>query len=251
VSAKSEYERPPPSQRLERSAQYKQLTVDSGAVMCRCTVATCGKEFRHKTHLARHMAVAHGLVVRSTSPKPIMKTRAAFCLITTPLTRMSRILCKDLLKPRHASRNPMKAINAGLIKQECLLRLPRAAAGTIKVSKKTKARAATLIAKMPDDAMSLLSSAGSPTLREVMTAPREMIAKKRPHEMVDESEAKRPSSGGAPGGVIRHGADSASSPVPPPLTSVSAANPVGDSSTDDVMQVTEKDKEVNTVEMTE
>lgn len=64
-----------------------------------------------------------------------------------------------------------------------LLRLPRAAAGTIKVSKKTKARAATLIAKMPDDAMSLLSSAGSPTLREVMTAPREMIAKKRPHEM--------------------------------------------------------------------
>lgn len=62
--------------------------------------------------------------------------------------------------------------------------------------------------------------------------------------LVDESEAKMPSSGGAPGGVIRHGADSASSPVPPPLTSVSAANPVGDSSTDDVMQVTEKDKEV-------
>lgn len=37
------------------------------------------------------MAVAHGLVVRSTSPKPIMKTRAAFCLVTTPLTRISRV----------------------------------------------------------------------------------------------------------------------------------------------------------------
>ena len=61
-----------------------------------------------------------------------------------------------------------------LLSHTGLQRLPRAAAGTIKVSKKTKARAVALIAKMPDDAMSSLS-AGSPMSRE-------MMAKKRPQE---------------------------------------------------------------------
>ena len=53
-------------------------------------------------------------------------------------------------------------------------------------------------------------------------------------------EAKRPMSGGAPGGVIRHGADSASSPVPPPLTAVAPANPTSNSP-DDVMFVSNDD----------
>lgn len=77
------------------------------------------KEFRLKAHLARHLATAHGLVVRSGSPRPVMKTRAAFCLITTPLTRISRRLCKDILNPRRAARSPFIPVNIAAIKQEC------------------------------------------------------------------------------------------------------------------------------------
>ena len=77
------------------------------------------QEFRLKAHLARHLATAHGLVVRSGSPRPVMKTRAAFCLITTPLTRISRRLCKDILNPRRAARSPFIPVNIAAIKQEC------------------------------------------------------------------------------------------------------------------------------------
>lgn len=48
-----------------------------------------------------------------------MKTRAAFCLITTPLTRISRRLCKDILNPRRAARSPFIPVNIAAIKQEC------------------------------------------------------------------------------------------------------------------------------------
>ncbi|XP_061173834.1 metastasis-associated protein MTA3-like [Saccostrea echinata] len=111
-------ERPTPNQRQERiAAQINSMR------MHRCTIAGCGKEFRLKAHLARHLATAHGLVVRSGSPRPVMKTRAAFCLITTPLTRISRRLCKDILNPRRAARSPFIPVNIAAIKQECQLRL--------------------------------------------------------------------------------------------------------------------------------
>ena len=48
-----------------------------------------------KAHLARHLANTHGLAIRSGSPRPVMKTRAAFCLITTALTRASRQVRTD------------------------------------------------------------------------------------------------------------------------------------------------------------
>ncbi|ESP02280.1 hypothetical protein LOTGIDRAFT_180212 [Lottia gigantea] len=76
-------------------------------------------EFKLKTHLARHLATAHGLAIRPGSPKPVMKTRTAFCLVTTALTRLSRRLCKDLLRPKHAARLPFIPINIAAIKQEC------------------------------------------------------------------------------------------------------------------------------------
>lgn len=111
-------ERPTPNQRQERiAAQINSMR------MHRCTIAGCGKEFRLKAHLACHLATAHGLVVRSGSPRPVMKTRAAFCLITTPLTRISRRLCKDILNPRRAARSPFIPVNIAAIKQECQLRL--------------------------------------------------------------------------------------------------------------------------------
>ncbi|KAL4238896.1 Metastasis-associated protein mta1 [Mactra antiquata] len=110
-------ERPPPAQRQERVAHNNLLRLH------RCTITGCGKEFRLKAHLQRHLATVHGLAIRPGSPRPVMKTRAAFCLVTTALTRISRYLCKDLLRPRHAARSPFIPINISAIKTECQSRL--------------------------------------------------------------------------------------------------------------------------------
>ncbi|XP_069673256.1 metastasis-associated protein MTA3 isoform X3 [Periplaneta americana] len=85
----------------------------------RCSLVNCGKEFKLRAHLARHYATAHGLAIRSGSPRPIMKTRTAFYLCTTPLTRISRRLCRHLIQPRHAARAPFWPINVPSVKQEC------------------------------------------------------------------------------------------------------------------------------------
>ncbi|KAH9499612.1 Metastasis-associated protein mta1 [Bulinus truncatus] len=110
-------ERPAPNARQERVAQMNSFR------MQKCTISGCGKEFKLKAHLARHLATAHGLAIQPGSPRPVMKTRAAFCLVTTELTRISRRLCRDILRPRHAARCPFTPINTAIIKQECQLRL--------------------------------------------------------------------------------------------------------------------------------
>lgn len=79
---------------------------------------SCGKDFKLKIHLARHYAQAHGIAIRSGSPRPIMKTRTAFYLHTTSATRLARRLCKHIIKPRKASRQPCYAINIQAVKQE-------------------------------------------------------------------------------------------------------------------------------------
>lgn len=86
----------------------------------RCTISNCGKEFKFKAHLARHCAQAHGIAMRSGSPRPIMKTRAAFYLHTAPSTKIARRICTDLLRPRHVARTPFAPINTVTIKQECM-----------------------------------------------------------------------------------------------------------------------------------
>lgn len=85
----------------------------------RCSIVNCGKEFKLKTHLARHYAQAHGIAIRSGSPRPIMKTRSAFFLQTTLPTKLSRKLCRHLIKPRKAARQPTYAINTQAVKIEC------------------------------------------------------------------------------------------------------------------------------------
>lgn len=72
-----------------------------------------------KTHLARHYAQSHGLAISAGSPRPIMKTRTAFYLQTNPMTRLARIICRHLIKPRKAARLTSYAINLQLVKQEC------------------------------------------------------------------------------------------------------------------------------------
>ncbi|KAM6078703.1 metastasis-associated protein MTA1 isoform X3 [Apteryx mantelli] len=69
----------------------------------------------------------HGVPVRNSgSPKFAMKTRQAFYLHTTKLTRIARRLCRDILRPWHAARHPYLPINSAAIKAECTARLPEA-----------------------------------------------------------------------------------------------------------------------------
>lgn len=91
----------------------------------RCTNAPCSKlDFKSKAHFMQHLANVHGIAMRPGSPSPVMKTRAAFCLITTPLTRISRQICKGILDIHRSARRPFQPINIALIKQECQQRLP-------------------------------------------------------------------------------------------------------------------------------
>ncbi|KAK1339519.1 hypothetical protein QTO34_020202 [Cnephaeus nilssonii] len=69
----------------------------------------------------------HGIPARSSgSPKFAMKTRQAFYLHTTKLTRIARRLCREILRPWHAARHPCLPINSAAIKAECTARLPEA-----------------------------------------------------------------------------------------------------------------------------
>ncbi|KAG9336805.1 hypothetical protein JZ751_003153 [Albula glossodonta] len=67
----------------------------------------------------------HGLPLRhSGSPKLAVKTRQAFYLQTSQLTRAARRICQDLLRPRYLARHPYIPVNATAIKAECAVRLP-------------------------------------------------------------------------------------------------------------------------------
>ncbi|KAM5129748.1 metastasis-associated protein MTA1 isoform 3-T3 [Mantella aurantiaca] len=69
----------------------------------------------------------HGLPMRASgSPKFAMKTRQAFYLHTTKLTRIARWICRDIFRPRYAARHPYMPINSAAIKAECTTRLPEA-----------------------------------------------------------------------------------------------------------------------------
>uniref|UniRef100_A0A8C6PI29 Metastasis associated 1 n=1 Tax=Nothobranchius furzeri TaxID=105023 RepID=A0A8C6PI29_NOTFU len=73
----------------------------------------------------RSSTIPHGLTLRhSGSPKFAVKTRQAFFLQTTGLTRLARRLCQDVIRPRYLARHPYLLVNTVAIKAECALRLP-------------------------------------------------------------------------------------------------------------------------------
>ena len=55
----------------------------------------------------------------SGSPKSSMKTKQAFLLQATRLTKLARHMCRDLIRLRRAARRPFVPINCGAIKAEC------------------------------------------------------------------------------------------------------------------------------------
>ena len=86
----------------------------------RCPAAGCPQEFRQRGQLIRHAANAHGLLLPGTgSSRPVTRTRPSFFLAPTPMTRLSRRLCRHLIKPRRAARTPIHAINVAAIRAEC------------------------------------------------------------------------------------------------------------------------------------
>ena len=92
----------------------------------RCSIPSCGKEFKLKAHLSRHYASAHGVDLRGAgggggggSPRPVMKTRSAFYLRTSALARAARRICAAQLRTRHAARAPHQPVNAAPLRHLC------------------------------------------------------------------------------------------------------------------------------------
>ncbi|KAI1887099.1 hypothetical protein AGOR_G00202640 [Albula goreensis] len=66
---------------------------------------------------------SHMVPVRNSgSPKSSMKTKQAFLLQATRLTKLARHMCRDLIRLRQAARRPFVPINCGAIKAEYMSR---------------------------------------------------------------------------------------------------------------------------------
>uniref|UniRef100_A0A671NID7 Metastasis-associated protein MTA3-like n=1 Tax=Sinocyclocheilus anshuiensis TaxID=1608454 RepID=A0A671NID7_9TELE len=76
------------------------------------------REMRSRGHGARQSS--HMVPIRNSgSPKSSMKTKQAFLLQATRLTKLARHMCRDLIRLRRAARRPFVPINCGAIKAEC------------------------------------------------------------------------------------------------------------------------------------
>uniref|UniRef100_A0A671NIZ4 Metastasis-associated protein MTA3-like n=1 Tax=Sinocyclocheilus anshuiensis TaxID=1608454 RepID=A0A671NIZ4_9TELE len=72
-------------------------------------------EMRSRGHGARQSS--HMVPIRNSgSPKSSMKTKQAFLLQATRLTKLARHMCRDLIRLRRAARRPFVPINCGAIK---------------------------------------------------------------------------------------------------------------------------------------
>ncbi|XP_066552987.1 metastasis-associated protein MTA3 [Amia ocellicauda] len=83
-------------------------------------------EPRSRGHGPRQSAYAVP-VRNSGSPKSSMKTRQAFLLQATRLTKLARHMCRDLIRLRQAARRPFVPINCAAVKAEYMSRLPEGA----------------------------------------------------------------------------------------------------------------------------
>ncbi|KAI4807231.1 hypothetical protein KUCAC02_027053 [Chaenocephalus aceratus] len=79
-------------------------------------------EPRSRGHTARQSN--HMIPMRNSgSPKSNMKTKQAFLLQVTRLTKLARHMCRDVIRLRRAARRPFIPINCGAIKAEYMLRV--------------------------------------------------------------------------------------------------------------------------------
>uniref|UniRef100_A0A8C1XZR1 Metastasis associated 1 family, member 3 n=1 Tax=Cyprinus carpio TaxID=7962 RepID=A0A8C1XZR1_CYPCA len=81
-------------------------------------VREASRELRSRGHGTRQSS--HMVPIRNSgSPKSSMKTKQAFLLQATRLTKLARHMCRDLIRLRRAARRPFVPINCGAIKAEC------------------------------------------------------------------------------------------------------------------------------------
>ncbi|XP_051958967.1 metastasis-associated protein MTA3-like isoform X2 [Xyrauchen texanus] len=73
---------------------------------------------------------SHMIPMRNSgSPKSSMKTKQAFLLQATRLTKLARHMCRDLIRLRRAARRPFVPINCGAIKAEYMIRVSEGMTG--------------------------------------------------------------------------------------------------------------------------
>ncbi|CAF93765.1 unnamed protein product [Tetraodon nigroviridis] len=77
---------------------------------------------RARSHVPRQSN--HMMPMRNSgSPKSSMKTKQAFLLKVSRLTKMARHMCRDIIKLRRAARRPFVPVNCGAVKAEYMLRV--------------------------------------------------------------------------------------------------------------------------------
>ncbi|XP_059386984.1 metastasis-associated protein MTA3-like isoform X2 [Carassius carassius] len=85
-------------------------------------------ELRSRGHGARQSS--HMVPIRNSgSPKSSTKTKQAFLLQATRLTKLARHMCRDLIRLRQAARRPFVPINCGAIKAEYMIRVSEGMTG--------------------------------------------------------------------------------------------------------------------------
>uniref|UniRef100_A0A3Q1FVN0 Metastasis associated 1 family, member 3 n=1 Tax=Acanthochromis polyacanthus TaxID=80966 RepID=A0A3Q1FVN0_9TELE len=86
----------------------------------RTSPSPASNESRSRGHAPRQSN--HMVPMRNSgSPKSSMKTKQAFLLQATRLTKLARHMCRDIIRLRRAARRPFVPINCGAIKAELFL----------------------------------------------------------------------------------------------------------------------------------
>lgn len=91
----------------------------------KCSVNGCGKEFKAKQLLIKHCGIAHGYFAKAatnpqngdTRPQAI-RNRTAFYLLTTPMTRASRLVCTGTVKLKRLAKKPFKLVDLSELNKE-------------------------------------------------------------------------------------------------------------------------------------
>ncbi|XP_041090673.1 metastasis-associated protein MTA1-like [Polyodon spathula] len=124
---------------------------------------------------SRNSMSPFGYWVKNANPKYTLKTKQAFYLQTTTLTRIARQLCLALLQPRRAARRPFVPVNSAEIKAQRSAMLPDEAKQLVKMRPMVRKPLETIVKYMElhpyvkpvKSTVSLISHKGSASVAKV------------------------------------------------------------------------------------
>nr|XP_033794896.1 metastasis-associated protein MTA3 isoform X2 [Geotrypetes seraphini] len=128
-----------------------------------------------RSHISRQASQA--MPIRNTgSPKSAVKTRQAFFLQTTCLTKLARQVCKNTLRLRQAARRPFVPINCAAIRAEYTERHSEATGKPVKIKSIRKPlssiiRHLEILPTMRPSAARPILNLQSPTAKRMLSAP--------------------------------------------------------------------------------